>query len=66
MEDTMSKKELKLYDRANIISDLRELLDEELDHPESMANGHGRALAVAIEVLEEQYLKLEKDTFATP
>jgi hypothetical protein len=36
-----------------VINILAELLHDECHHEESMANGHGRALALAIEWLEE-------------
>jgi hypothetical protein len=49
---------MNAHELANVIATLRELLEQERDHPESLANGHGRALAVAIEVLKEQFDKL--------
>jgi len=39
-------------DASRVVARLRELLHEELDHPESMRDGYGYALATAIGILE--------------
>ena len=41
------------YELARAVSSLQELLHEEQDHPDSMADGHGRAFELAIEALQD-------------